>query len=102
MTSKLAFIVVPLTLLRMTIPASGEGGLKRPPEKTTTERVNLAPGGMIRIDGSYGDLNVEGWERPEVEVTVIKTLPYGYKAKQPDQCEADLGRVRIVTEHKSP
>ena len=52
--------------------------------------------------GSYGDLNVDGWDRPEVEVTVIKTLPYGYKAKQPDQGAADLDRIRIVTEHKSP
>jgi hypothetical protein len=102
MTPKLAFVVVPLTLLGMTLPVLGEGGIKQPPEKTTTERVNFAPGGTIRINGSYGDLNVEGWDRPEVEVTVIKTLPYGYKAKQPDQGAADLDRVRIVTEHKSP
>jgi hypothetical protein len=33
---------------------------------------------------------------------VIKTLPYGHKAKQPDQGAPDLDRVRIVTEHKSP
>ena len=102
MTSKLAFVVVPLALLGMTFPAAGEGAIKQPPEKTTTERVDFAPGGMIRINGSYGDLNVEGWDRPEVEVTVIKTLPYGHKAKQPDQGASDLDRVRIVTEHKSP
>ena len=102
MRFQLAFMVVPLTLLGMTLPASGAGALKEPPQKTTTERVNFAPGGTIRIDGSYGDLNVEGWDRPEVEVTVIKTLPYGYKAKQPDEGAAALDRVRIVTEHKSP
>jgi hypothetical protein len=102
MTSKLAFVVVPLSLLGMILPLRGEGGIKPPPEKTITERVDFAPGGMIRINGSYGDLNVEGWDRPEVEVTVIKTLPYGHKPKQPDQGAADLDRVRIVTEHKSP
>ena len=102
MTPKPAFIVVALCLLGMTLPASGQGAIKPPPEKTTTERVEFAPGGMIRIDDSYGDLNVVGWDRPEVEVTVIKTLSYGNKAKQPDQGAAALDRVRIVTEHKSP
>jgi hypothetical protein len=102
MTPQHAFVVVPLTLLGMALPASGAGALKEPPQKTTTERVNFAPGGTIHIDGSYGDLKVDGWDRPEVEVTVIKSLSYGYKAKQPDQGAADLDRVRIVTEHKSP
>jgi len=101
MTSKLAFVIVPLTLLGMTLPASGQGAIKQPPEKTATEHVDFAPGGTIRIDDSYGALNVDGWDRPEVQVTVIKTLPYGYKAKQPDQGAAALDRVRIVTEHKS-
>jgi hypothetical protein len=102
MAYQLRSIVGALTLLGVTLPASGEGGLKQPPQKTTTERVNFAPGGTIRIEGSYGDLNVDGWDRPEVEVTVIKTLPYGHKAKQPDQGASDLDRVRIVIEHKSP
>lgn len=102
MKSKLVFAVVPLTLLGIALPASGESAIKQPPEKTTTERMDFAPGGMIRIEGSYGELNVDGWDRPEVEVTVIKSLPYGYQSKQPDQSAADLDRVRIVTEHKSP
>lgn len=102
MTSKLASVVVPFTLLGVTLTASGEGGIKQPPQKTATERVNFAPGGTIHIDGSYGNLSVDGWDRPEVEVTVIKSLPYGYKAKRSDQGAADLDRVRIVAEHKSP
>jgi hypothetical protein len=101
MKSKLALAVVPLALLGSTLPVFGGGAIKSPPEKTTTERVDFAPGGTVRIDGSYGDLTVDGWDRPEVEVTVIKTLPYGYKAKQQDQGTADLDRVQIVTEHKS-
>lgn len=102
MTPKLAFVVVPLGLLAMTLPTRGEGGIQPPPEKTTTERVDFAPGGTIRINGSYGDLNVEGWDRPEVEVTVIKTLPYASKPKPPQQTTATLDQVRIVIEHQSP
>lgn len=98
---KLPFVFVALAFLGMTLPASGQSAIKPPAEKTTTERVDFAPGGTIRINGSYGALNIAGWDRPEVDVTVIKSLPYGYKAKQPDQAAADLDRVRIVTEHKS-
>lgn len=101
MRPRLAFVVL-LSLPGITLSVRGEGGIKPPPEKTITERVNFPPGGTIHIDGSYGDLNVEGWDRPEVEVTVFKSLPYGYKPKQPEQGAADLDRVRIVTEHKSP
>ncbi|HSR07064.1 MAG TPA: hypothetical protein VLM42_07935 [Bryobacteraceae bacterium] len=102
MTPKLVFVAIPLGLLALTLPTRGEGGIQPPPEKTTTEHVDFAPGGTIRINGSYGDLNVEGWDRPEVEVTVIKTLPYASKPKPPEQSTATLDQVRIVTEHKSP
>jgi hypothetical protein len=101
MRPRLTFAVL-LSLLVTSRSVRGEGGIKPRPEKTATERVEFPAGGTIRIDGSYGDLNVEGWDRPEVEVTVNKTLAYGYKSKQPDRATADLDRVRIVTEHTSP
>lgn len=34
------------------------------------ERATLAPGGLIRLSNSSGDVMIEGWDRPEVEVTV--------------------------------
>lgn len=102
MQSKLAFVAIPLGLLLLTPPTRGEGGIQPPPEKTTTEHMDFAPGGTIRINGSDGDLNVEGWDRPEVEVTVIKTLPYTSKPKPPEQSSATLDQFRIVTEHNTP
>ncbi|MDP8988907.1 MAG: DUF4097 domain-containing protein [Acidobacteriota bacterium] len=102
MTAKLAFVVVPLGLLAMTSSARSEGGIEPPPEKTIAEHVDFAPGGTIRIKGSYGELNVESWDRPEVEVTVLKTIPYSRKPKTPEQSTATLDQVRIVIEHKSP
>jgi hypothetical protein len=102
MTRILPFIVIPLTLLGLTLPTPGEGALKPPPEASITQHVDFAPGGVIRINGSYGELNVDGWDRPEIEVTVNKSLPYGYKSKQADQAKAHLDGVRIVTECKTP
>ena len=102
MTSKLAFLAFPLGLLLITLPSRGEGAIQPPPGKTSTEHVDFAPGGTIHINGSYGDLNVEAWDRPEVEVTVIKTLPFASKPKPPEQSTAKLDQVRIVTEDKTP
>ncbi len=35
--------------------------------------VPIAPGGTVRIVGSHGDLNIQGWDRPEVELVGIHT-----------------------------
>jgi hypothetical protein len=76
----------------------GEDKKSQPAQVTTTEHASFAPGGHIRIDASYGNLNVEGWDRPEIEMTVVKSMPYDYK---PDDAAKHLEGVRIVAEAKS-
>lgn len=44
----------------------------KPVEVVTTNKVEMGPGGTIHIVGSQGELNVEAWERAEVEVTVTR------------------------------
>src|SRR5579871_2708912 len=56
-----------LCLMGVLLPLASAG---QPADSPKTERVSFEPGGLIRIDGSDGTLNVEGWDRPEVEVTV--------------------------------
>jgi len=60
--------------------------------------MNFAPGGTIRLDDSYGELNIEGWELPEVEITVIKTMPYDY-----NQSEATkhVNGIQVMTKRMS-
>lgn len=70
-------------------------------EQTNTERVNFAPGGTIHFKDSNGALIVEGWDQPVVEITVSKSLPYGYETKQKDGA-ARLERLQVKTEHPSP
>lgn len=68
---------------------------------STTERVNFAAGGIIRLTGSFGDLNVEGWDRPEVEITVIKSTPHYYKTQEQQATMRRLGLIRVVTERRA-
>ena len=70
-------------------------------QATSTERMDFAPGGLIRLNASDGDLYVEGWDQPAVEITVIKSMPYNYKLSHPEQAAKHLERVTIRTERRS-
>jgi hypothetical protein len=63
--------------------------------------MNFAPGGLIRINHSYGTLNVEGWDRPEVEITWVKSTEIYYDAKQREKAATLLERAHISTERVS-
>jgi len=76
-------------------------GAEQRVEVIKTERVSFAPGGMIRVDGSYGNLNVEGWERPEVEITVVKSTQKYYESKQREKAAKRLDSVRIAADRRS-
>ncbi len=76
MRRNLAAALFGLTVMAAT-PLSGADGLqekgpKQSFEVTSTERVNFLPGGTIRLESSYGYLTVEGWDEPEVAITVTK------------------------------
>jgi len=76
-------------------------GPKQSFEVTSTERVNFLPGGTIRLMNSYGYLTVEGWDEPEVEVTVTKSTDRFFDPAQAAEAERRIGRVRVVTERRS-
>jgi hypothetical protein len=72
--------------------------IQRPVEVSTTERVSFGSGGTIRFDKSFGDLYVEGWDHPQVEMTLIKSFedykPLGDASQR-------LEQVKFTTEHPS-
>jgi hypothetical protein len=64
---------------------------KQSVQATTTDRANFAPGGIIRLTTAASNLFVEAWDRPEVEITTIKS---GRRAR----CSDD---IRVVTDRRS-
>jgi hypothetical protein len=68
---------------------------------SSTERVSFGSGGIIRLNDSYGYVSVEGWDRPEVEITVIKSTQRYYKPDQQEQAVRRLERLRVVAERRS-
>jgi hypothetical protein len=68
----------------------------------TTERVEFAPGGTIRVTGSTGELNVEGWDKPEVEITVTRSTYRTDTPKERDEAKRQLEAIKVTAERKGP
>lgn len=80
-----------ITTLVFGLQLFAQDGIKRPGQVTTTDRIAFAPGGTIRLTTKSSNLFVEAWDRPEVEITTIKS---GKNAK----C---LDDVRVITDRRS-
>ena len=63
--------------------------------------MSFAPSGTIRVDGSYGNLNVEGWELPEVEITFVKSTQKYFGLDKREKAAGRLEGVRISVERRS-
>jgi hypothetical protein len=101
MTCDPASILFALSLAAMAPLLPAQQGTQQRIEPPQTEQMNFASGGTIHIDESHGDVYVEGWDQPEVEVMVVKSMPYEYKRKHPEEASKHLDSVRVVTERKS-
>lgn len=93
MTYKLALCLIATLPL---LPAAES--IQRPEQVSNTERFSFAPGGTIRFNNSFGDLYVEGWDQPRVEVTLIKFFE---DYQPPKDAAARLEAVEFTTEHPS-
>jgi hypothetical protein len=100
MTRKPVFIFSVLSFIGIAVPLFAAENTEQA-QVTHTERVSLDPGATIRVNGSYGNVHVEGWDQREVEITSVKSMPFSYKLKEPDEAKKHLESVQIVTERKS-
>jgi len=68
-------------------------------QAVTTDRVDFAAGGTIRFEGSVGELNIEGWDQPQVQVTLTR-FDYADAADK-DREKGKLERIALKTEKRS-
>ena len=47
---------------------------------TKTEHADLSAGGTVRFKNSTGELTIEGWDQPGVEITTIESTKIAYPA----------------------
>jgi hypothetical protein len=95
-------ILVPVLAVVLAASLVADENLKPPAGSMSTQAADFAPGGTIRVDGSYDDLYVEGWDRARVELTTTKFMPYEYDPEHPQHGAQNLETVGVDLERKSP
>jgi hypothetical protein len=76
-------------------------GPKQPFEQSSTQTIKFAPGGTIRVNSSYGHLTVEGWDEPEVQITLIKSTKSFYDPSHQKEIAQRLEKIQVATEKRS-
>jgi hypothetical protein len=69
-------------------------------EKVTTETADLPAGGTLRIEGSYGELNIEAWD--ELQVRMVATVSSWVSDTQADRDRVNkqLNQIHIASERQ--
>ncbi len=100
MTRRPVTVFVGLGLIAA-MPLFAEEGFPRSFEVISTERLNFAPGGTIRLNNSYGYLSIDGWDEPQVEITVIKSTDRFYDPSQQQEAKRRFELVHVAAERVS-
>ncbi len=67
---------------------------------TKTEHMDFPAAGLLRLNGGFGEVTVEGWDQPGVEITTTKTTQQEFETASRQTGEADLDQVRLTSERK--
>src|SRR5277367_5577568 len=90
-----------LAVMALALSLTADDGTRLRVQITHTDKLNLSAGGTIRINDSLGDVNVEGWERPDVEITVTKTTEYSVGPKERDAASKLLNLFQVTAQNTS-
>jgi hypothetical protein len=81
--------------------AFGDEPPRKQVQSETTDVIPIGPGGIIRLANSSGNLIIEGWDRQEVKVTVVKWIDHELESKQLPEAEQHLKNTSVTVEHPS-
>lgn len=87
-------------VLGMVCPLLAEGPAERFAQTTSLQRIDFAAGGTILWNSSYGDLYIEGWDQPRVEIAVIKSTNF-YERSEVEKNSARLETVGVAVNRRS-
>lgn len=69
-------------------------------EERNTQTMEFPPGGLLRLKNSTGELAIEGWDRPDVEITTIKSRKDDYPAEDREKASRRLNELQISVERQ--
>jgi hypothetical protein len=63
-----------------------------------TEHIDFPSGSTVRLKNSTGELTIEGWDQPGVEIATDKSTKAEYTSVEREKASHDLERVQITVE----
>lgn len=58
-------------------------------------------GGLLEITDSIGDMDIAGWDQPEIEIVITKSTQRRYAVGELDRVLAALDRIVVSTEQRT-
>jgi hypothetical protein len=84
-----------MVLLGMGCLLFADDEVKQKVQVTHTETVALPSGGRLRFVNSIGELTVEGWDRPDVEIATIQSTKLEYGSRDREKASGELAKVKV-------
>lgn len=81
--------------------ASAQTSRKEVAETVSTQSFRYDPGGVIQLKDSFGEVYVEGWDQPSVEITVIKGSRKKYSPQDQARALEKLDRIKVTVMKES-
>jgi len=81
-----------------TVPLAADDETISKAQVTKTEHIDFPPGGVLRFKNSVGELTVTGWDRPDIEITTIKSSRAEYGAQERKNAAQKLDRISVKAE----
>lgn len=73
-----------------------QAGIKERPTLSNTQTLSFDPVGVIQLEQSFGDVEIQGWDRPEVEITTIRSTQNECSGSSRSSAEEDLNNIAIT------
>jgi hypothetical protein len=73
----------------------GQGGIRQKVQITKTDKMDFPANGTLRVENSTGELDIEGWDEPGLEITTTVTSADEYPASEREQETKKLDRVQV-------
>jgi hypothetical protein len=78
------------------LPAFLQAGSREKATLSSTQTLSFDRDGVIQLEQSFGDVEIQGWDRPEVEITTIKSTQKKYNDVERAAVEKDLDNIAIT------
>jgi hypothetical protein len=64
---------------------------------TKMEHMDFPAGGLLRVSHSIGNLTIEGWDQPGIQITMTKTTKEEFEPQNRQKGIQELDRVRLAS-----